>query len=560
MKFLYTILFVFVLRTAAFIIPGLEARNSKKCTGNTAHTRKKWCDYNINTDYTTTVPNTGVIREYWFSIDEVTVAPDGVSRPAMAVNGTIPGPTIYADWGDEVIVHVTNHLDESKNGTSIHWHGIRQNYTNGNDGVVSITQCPTAPGSSVTYKWRAVQYGTSWWHSHIGLQAWEGVFGGIIINGPASSNYDVDKGVLFLNDWCHQTADELFTYAQTKGPPTLDTGLINGTNVYNSTGSRFTMRANKGESYRLRLVNAAIDTHWKFMIDDHTLTVIAMDLVPIKPYRTKFVNIGMGQRYDVIVTADQASVARDFWIRAVPQTQCSENDNVNNIKGILHYHTQVGIPETNATHFDDGCVDESPSDLVPVVSKSVSAANWQSMEDVIVKTNAQNLFRWYLNSTTMQVAWEDPTLLQIYNDATNFSASSGVIQVPNPNEWVYLFINTSIPVAHPIHLHGHDFFILAQGVNPWDGKTLSHANPPRRDTAMLESSGYLLIAFETDNPGAWLMHCHIGWHTSEGFALQFIERYDEIKDLIDYPSLEQNCAAWTAYDSAVGVEQDDSGI
>jgi FtsP/CotA-like multicopper oxidase with cupredoxin domain len=299
MKFSYILFFIFVLRASAFTIPGLEARKSKKCTGNTAHTRKKWCDYNINTDYTNVVPNTGVTREYWFSIDEVTVAPDGVSRPAMAVNGTIPGPTVYADWGDEVVVHDTNHLFESENGTSIHWHGIRQNYTNQNDGVVSITQCPTAPGSTVTYKWRAVQYGTSWWHSHIGLQAWEGVFGGIIINGPASSNYDVDKGVLFLNDWCHQTADELFTYAQTKGPPTLDTGLINGTNVYNSTGSRFTMRAKEGESYRLRLVNSAIDTHWKFMIDDHTLTVIAMDLVPIQPYTTKFINIGMGKRKHV---------------------------------------------------------------------------------------------------------------------------------------------------------------------------------------------------------------------------------------------------------------------
>ena len=295
MKLLSIIFFAFVLRSTASTIPGLEAAKSKGCPGNTAQTRREWCDYNINTDYTSFAPNTGVTREYWFSIDEVTVSPDGVSRPAMAVNGTIPGPTIYADWGDEVVVHVTNHLNESKNGTSIHWHGIRQNYTNQNDGVVSITQCPTAPGSTMTYKWRAVQYGTTWWHSHIGLQAWEGVFGGIIINGPASSNYHVDKGVLFLNDWSHRTADELFTYAQVKGPPTLDTGLINGTNVYNSTGSRFTMRVKERESYRLRLINAAIDTHWKFMIDNHTLTVIVMDLVPIQPYTTKFINIGMGK-------------------------------------------------------------------------------------------------------------------------------------------------------------------------------------------------------------------------------------------------------------------------
>ena len=244
----------------------------------------------------------------------------------------------------------------------------------------------------------------------------------------------------------------------------------------------------------------------------------------------------------------------------MPQTQCSENNNVDNIRGILHYDSQIGTPQTNATNFADSCVDESPSNLVPVVPKSVSDADWSSMEDVVVKKNSQNLFRWYLNSTSMQVSWENPTLLQIHNDATNFSVSSGVIELPNADEWVYLLINTSIPVAHPIHLHGHDFFILAQGANPWDGTTISHTNPPRRDTAMLESSGYLLIAFEADNPGAWLMHCHIGWHTSEGFALQFVERADEIEDLIDGQSLEGNCATWKAYNATYNVQQNDSGV
>jgi FtsP/CotA-like multicopper oxidase with cupredoxin domain len=267
-----------------------------------------------------------------------------------------------------------------------------------------------------------------------------------------------------------------------------------------------------------------------------------------------------GQRYDVVVTANQATVAENFWIRAIPQTECSENDNVNNIKGILYYSEEAGTPETNVTTYTDECVDESPSNLVPIVSKSVSAAEWSSLEDVTVGTNSDNLFRWYLNSTTMQVEWEDPTLLQIYNNASTFDNSSGIIELPNANEMVYLMINTTLTVAHPIHLHGHDFFILAQGVNPWDGTTLSTTNPPRRDTALLQSNGYLLIAFETDNPGAWLMHCHIGWHTSEGFALQFVERYDEIRKLIDYDDLGSNCDAWTAYDTANDVEQEDSGV
>lgn len=269
------------------------------CPGNTPDDRSSWCQYSIDTDYESIVPETGVTREYWFDVDELIFAPDGFPRPVMAINKTIPGPAIIADWGDWVVVHVTNHLDQAKNGSSIHWHGVRQNYTNQNDGVVSITQCPIAPGSSMTYRWRAVQYGSSWYHSHIGLQAWEGVFGGIVINGPATANYDVDKGSLFLTDWTHATSDELYEKAETTGPFPMDNGLINGTNVLgtgaNGTiGSRFTMKVDEGRSYRLRIVNAAIDTHWSFQIDNHTLTVIAMDFVPIQPFTTDVLSIGIG--------------------------------------------------------------------------------------------------------------------------------------------------------------------------------------------------------------------------------------------------------------------------
>ncbi|KAJ9246660.1 Cupredoxin [Paecilomyces variotii] len=541
--------------------------NAKRsaCSGNTATTRTEWCDYDINTDYTSEVPDTGVTREYYLELIEATVAPDGYSRTALTVNGSIPGPTLEADWGDTVVVHVTNSLTESKNGTSIHFHGIRQNYTNQNDGVVAITQCPTAPGDSITYTWRATQYGSTWYHSHFDLQAWEGVFGGIIINGPASSNYDEDKGILILNDWSHQTVDELYPTAQSSGPPTLDNALINGTNVYgddgdsDQTGYRFNTSFTAGTSYRFRLVNAAIDTHFKFSIDNHTLTVIAADLVPIEPYNTTVLDIAIGQRYDVIVTADQSDVADNFWMRAIPQEACSDNDSTDNIKGIVYYGDSPSTPTTTGYSYTDSCDDEDLSNLVPVVSKDVSTGTWQDLEDVTVGTNSESLFRWYLNETTFQVEWNDPTLLKLYNNITNFTTSSGVIKLPDANEWAYIVIQTTLAVPHPIHLHGHDFFILAQGTGTYNSSDLgSLTNPPRRDTAMLPSSGYLVLAFKTDNPGAWLMHCHIGWHTEEGFALQFIERYSEISGLIDYDTLDTTCAAWKSYESENDVEQDDS--
>jgi FtsP/CotA-like multicopper oxidase with cupredoxin domain len=290
-------------RSLSSLLPSAGASGGSACRGNTASTRDQWCDYNIHTDYTTIVPTTNVTREYWFNLERVTVAPDGRSRKAIAINGSIPGPTIEANWGDEVVVHLTNSLpNDLQNGTSIHFHGIRQFWTNQNDGVVSITQCPTAPNNKITYRWRAMQYGTTWYHSHIGLQAWEGLFGGILIHGPASANYDEDKGVIIMNDWDVNTVDELFTTAQKDGPPTLDNALINGTNVFgsdgaaNQTGTRFNTSFTEGTSYRLRLVNAACDTHFKFSIDNHTLTVIANDLVPITPYKTNVLNLGMGKK------------------------------------------------------------------------------------------------------------------------------------------------------------------------------------------------------------------------------------------------------------------------
>lgn len=96
--------------------------------------------------------------------------------------------------------------------------------------------------------------------------------------------------------------------AQSDGPPTLDNALINGTNIYEDGGHRYNVSFTAGSSYRIRLVNGAVDTHFKFMIDNHTMTVIASDLVPIQPYTTKVLDIGMGQRYDVSHNPQSAKV------------------------------------------------------------------------------------------------------------------------------------------------------------------------------------------------------------------------------------------------------------
>lgn len=59
---------------------------------------------------------------------------------------------------------------------------------------------------------------------------------------------------------------------------------------------------------------------------------------------------------------------------------------------------------------------------------------------------------------------------------------------------------------------------------------------------------------------AWLMHCHIGWHTAEGFALQFVERYSEIAALYNSTQLNDTCSTWDTYQDSADLVEPDSGI
>ncbi|KAI1177661.1 multicopper oxidase [Nemania sp. FL0916] len=536
----------------------LSPRQSDSCEFDSATAPNCWGNFSLSTNWYEEGPDTGVIREYWFTLVNSTLSPDGVPRMSLTVNGSIPGPTIEADWGDTIVVHVTNGLEN--NGTSIHWHGIRQFETTEQDGVASITQCPVAPGESLTYRWKASQYGTTWYHSHFSLQAWNGVFGGILIRGPASAPYNEDKGVILLSDWLHETTDSLYDAASTGGPPQANNGLINGLNVYEDGGSRYETNFASGQSYRLRLVNTAIDTMFKFGIDNHTLTVIATDLVPIVPFDTEMISIGIGQRYDVIVKADQAP--GNYWMRAIPQLTCSSNEMTLNIKGIVTYDdVAVADPTTNAYEYVDDCDDMPLENLVPALSLDAGDATTQQVMDVGLAV-VNGFFKWTLNSNTFLSDWGEPTLTKVLDPGAVFSDSENIITLNETNAWTYLVIESQLGLQHPFHLHGHDFYILAQEPMATFSNSvqLNLSNPPRRDVAMLPPSGFLAIAFQNDNPGVWLAHCHIGWHTSQGFALQLVERASEIPATTNDTVLSDTCTAWNAYQDAKGIVQEDSGV
>jgi len=131
-------------------------------------------EFNIKTDYENEVP-IGVTRKYYLEASQLSINADGVvNEGGKAFNKSYPGPWIQACWGDELEITVKNDL--TVNGTTIHWHGIRQLNQVAMDGVNGITQCPIAPGQNFTYKFRAMQYGSSWYHSHYSLQVNPGKF------------------------------------------------------------------------------------------------------------------------------------------------------------------------------------------------------------------------------------------------------------------------------------------------------------------------------------------------------------------------------------------------
>jgi FtsP/CotA-like multicopper oxidase with cupredoxin domain len=563
-----------LLAACASLVSAGPCKPRDECSFDSATSPECWGQWNLTTDWYATGPDTGVVREYWWEIVEHDISPDGIPRPALTINGTFPGPTIEADWGDTIVVHVIN--SAVLNGTSIHWHGIRQNYTNADDGVASITQCPSPPGSTVTYRWKATQYGSSWYHSHFSLQAWNGVVGMMTIHGPASHPYDVDAGHVALSDWYHDGVDALWMEAQTTGAPEVPNNLINGLNVFKNpktnvtTGERWETTFEAGKSYRLRFVNTAIDSHYQVSLDGHTMTVIAADFVPIKPYTTNVLSIGIGQRYDVVIEANQQTEG-DFWLRSVPQKACSAAHTYpDNMRAIIRYDaSSTADPTSEPWTFPlDNCDDERASNLVPVLH--LDAGQKDKYESLTLGlTTINGHFRWTLNENTFLSDWGYPTVSQVIEgNTTAYEATQQVIEIPEADKWFYLVIENPINLAHPIHLHGHDFYILAQTTGTFDvtnTSALNLVNPMRRDVAMLPGSGYLVLGFYTDNPGVWLAHCHIGWHTSEGLALQFVERADEIAALYEHGvstgmDLQDVCEEWNAWEIENSIHQEDSGV
>ena len=431
-----------------------------------------------------------------------------------------------------------------------------------------------------------------------------------MIHGPSSANYDIDLGPWLLGDWYHTNMFSLDQIELTSSRVAFpNSNLLNGKGVYacntaNDTrcsgeAEYFKVVFEQGKTYRVGLVNTASTFTYTFYIDGHNFTVSQIDFVPIKPFVTDVLNIANGQRYEIIIEANaDLGKGNNFWIHA---QYCAETYVADSRVGIVRYDaadtSDPYRPLESEQHLNLGCDDPEPSQLVPIVRQDVGAmANNMTEADYLhigrVNTTWPGtpatdgpLFLWVLQDTPFYLNWSNPSVAKV----TGLSSDTSFPRFTNPihldfetGQWVYFVITANYsgvefnPVrdmpatAHPMHLHGHSFAILAQGHGPFDASAVTPllTNPPRRDTANVPIGGWIWIAFQVGNPGVWLLHCHIAFHASDGIALQYVEQGSKLKPLMDQHGVSgeftERCNAWTEWYNTVNIPanatQSDSGI
>ncbi|KAF3916539.1 Laccase-2 [Dactylellina cionopaga] len=513
----------------------------------------------------------------------------------LLINGQYPGPLIEANWGDWVEVTVKNSLESIKEGTAMHWHGLRQYQTQFADGVPGVTQCPIAPGSKYTYRFRADHVGSSWYHSHYSAQLSSGLVGPIVFYGPRSVPYDIDLGPVLLSDWFHPYYETLVAGIMGNGtnlkPAISDNNLINGKMKYDcslvtdgtpclSTAGVSKFQFKPGKDHLLRVANTGSAGLQFFTIDEHEMTVISNDFIPINPYKTNSLTLGVGQRSDVIVRgktgvdADQA-----YWIRSNLSVNCALPRQPHSFATIYYDKADFAANKTPKSkpqpliNANMSCQNAPLNLTIPITRIPAPPADKVITIQVIDQLNATGHPEYLMNNQTGRINYNNPILRFANQD--NFTGLSNpewnILNTGDSNVvrlvWENRKVDPSNPkffnltFAHPMHLHGHDYQVLSYGPGEWDGTIINEANPMRRDTAILPPNGHLVMQFTTDNPGVWPVHCHVAWHVSAGFLMNVLERPEELNEQQNIKkALSQTCRAWDAWSNHNVVNQLDSGL
>jgi FtsP/CotA-like multicopper oxidase with cupredoxin domain len=408
----------------------------------------------------------------------------------------------------------------------------------------------------------------------------------MIIYGPHDNmDYDVDLGPVLISDWFHSPYDSLVEQVMAPAseglpPPTSNNNLINGKMNYpcqtdstnctpNAGVAKFAFET--GKTYRLRLINAGAEAMQKFSVDGHKMTVFANDFVPVKPYDVDVVTLAVGQRTDVVVTATGKSTDA-VWMRATIAQACSLSDGISPEAVAAIYYQSANtsaIPTTTSSvpqSAIDTCANDPLSQSIPyyTITPDAKPPVTQNLDITYQSNGTHNL--WYMNNSTFRGDYNDPVLLETNLGRFDYKPEWNVLNFGSNSSVRIVVYNHFQFGGHPMHMHGHNMFVLAEGYGTWDGSITNANNPQRRDVQWLDAAqdastpSYMVFQIETDNPGVWPFHCHIAWHVSGGLYVNILEHPSDVQKLKIPSTMAQTCRDWATFTGNHVVDQIDSGL
>nr|QPA20095.1 laccase 12 [Amylostereum areolatum] len=496
-------------------------------------------------------------KDFVIDLVNVNLAPDGFNRSTVVANGTYPGPLLSLNKGDLINVQLNNRLTDGtmRRSTTLNFDGVRMNspqfFDEGSD---FVTQCPLGPNASYTYtvQPQADVAGTFWYHSQLGVQYVDGFRGPLVIydpDDPAADLYDVDdeSTIIQVGDWWQNSTTPLLAgYEATGIVPVSDSGTVNGVGRFQG-GPEVpwpVINVEQGKRYRFRVINQSARNVFTISFDNHNMTVIEADGEATEPFVTDSIQLLAGQRYSVVVEANQT--VDNYWFNApfVGGTASRNlHQNATLTRAILRY---AGAPDADPTtpltlgpNNGTGGIIEAL--LVPLVPDPVPVPVMNLTFNLAVVTGQAV---WQIDNVSY-LSPDTPTLVKVLGGANSsdaFNVTENTFILPGNATIQVDFPPNDDDEAHPFHLHGNNFWVIKSN----SSDVVNTVNPIKRDVVGVGAAG-TTIRFNTNQPAAAFFHCHIFWHKQAGLASVMLSDPDAVR-ASTHPSgdWEDLCAAYDA--------------
>jgi len=417
---------------------------------------------------------------------------EGPKTDVWAYGSKVPGPEIRARQGDFLRVKFENGLPQD---STVHWHGIR--LPNAMDGVPNLTQKPVKPGESFLYEFRLPDAGTYWYHPHVksSEQVGRGLYGPLIIEEPAPPQVDRDV-TWVLDDWRLDELGAIHDSFSSMGDMSHGGRLGNVATLNGVNSDKFSVRA--GERLRLRLINSANARGFALNFTGHNPTVIALDGHPVVPYSpvNGRVELGAGQRADLIIDmagkpGEVFAVDDDYFSRQPYRFLDIVYDATAPLRD-SPLNAPVDLPANP--------LPKLMADQAKIMDLRISGGAMGQMRSARFRGEVMDIRDlvdqgkvWSINGEVFDPNGTSPMF-------TLRKGTTQRLRFSNDTSW-----------SHPMHLHGHAFKIVAR-----DG--IKAEREIWTDTILLAPDEQVETLFVADNPGDWLLHCHILEHHEAGMA------------------------------------------